>query len=83
MEEKVLEILKSVLEDDSVNTETSQENNSNWDSLRQLNLVVELESEFGVAFEPDEMSSMTSVSKIIELLNSKTTIKCIKGAQIS
>lgn len=71
MEEKVLTILKSVLEDDSVNIETSQDNNSNWDSLRQLNLVVELEGEFGIAFEPDEMSNMTSVKKIIETLKSK------------
>ncbi len=71
MDEKVLEILKSVLEDDSVTTETTQENNSNWDSLRQLNLVVELESEFGISFEPDEMAEMKSYKKIIEIIKKR------------
>ena len=71
MEEKVLEILKSVLEDESVNIETSQENNSNWDSLRHLNLIVELESEFDVSFEPEEIAEMSSVKKIVAILKSK------------
>lgn len=71
MEEKVLEILKSVLEDESVNIETSQENNSNWDSLRHLNLIVELESEFDVSFEPEEITEMSSVKKIIATIKSK------------
>lgn len=71
MEEKVLEILKEVLEDENVNIETSQENNSIWDSLRHLNLIVELESEFDVSFEPEEIAEMTSAHKIIEVLSSK------------
>ena len=71
MEEKVLSILKEVLEDENVNRETSQLNNPNWDSLRQLNLIVELESEFDVTFEPDDIASMTSFGTIIEVLKSK------------
>ena len=71
MEEKVLEILKEVLEDENVNIETSQENNSKWDSLRHLNLIVELESEFDVSFEPEEIAEMSSVKKIIAILKSK------------
>ena len=71
MEEKVLEILKNVFEDENVNLETSQENNSNWDSLRHLNLIVELESEFDVSFEPEEIAKMSSVKKIIEIIRTK------------
>ena len=71
MEEKVLEILKEVLEDESVTVVTSQQNNANWDSLRHLNLIVELESEFDTTFEPEEISDMTSVQKIIEVLKNK------------
>ena len=77
MENKVLEILKAVLEDDSVTKETSQENNSKWDSLRQLNLMIELESEFGVSFEPDEMTYMVSYEKIVETLNNRLKQKNI------
>lgn len=68
MEEKVLEILKYVLEDDSVDTSVSQENCSNWDSLKQLNLMVELESEFDISIEPEMMHKMTSYDAIIENL---------------
>ena len=68
MEEKVLEIPKYVLEDDSIDTCVSQENCSNWDSLKQLNLMVELESEFDISIEPEVMHKMTSYVSIIENL---------------
>lgn len=71
MEEKVLEILKSVFELDSVDTSCSQENCEKWDSMGQLNLVVELESEFDVTLEPEEIAEMTSFEKIIQILNNK------------
>lgn len=71
MEEKVLEILKNVFELDSVDSSCSQENCEKWDSMGQLNLVVELESEFDVTLEPEEIAEMTSFSKIIEVLKRK------------
>ena len=71
MEEKVLEILKSVFELDSVDTSCSQENCEKWDSMGQLNLVVELESEFDVTLEPEEIAEMTSFEKVIQILKNK------------
>lgn len=68
MEEKVLEILKYVLEDDSIDTSVSQENYTNWDSLKHLNLMVELESEFNISIMPEIMHKMTSYSAIVENL---------------
>lgn len=69
MEEKVLEILKNVLELDSVDTTCSQETCEKWDSMAQLNVVVELESEFGVSFEPEQISEMKSVTEILNILS--------------
>ena len=46
MKEKVIEIMKDVLETEDISLNTSQENCENWNSLRQLNLVSELEDEF-------------------------------------
>ena len=71
MEEKVLEILKSVFELDSVDTSCSQENCEKWDSMGQLNLVVELESEFDVTLEPEQIAEMTSFEKVIQILKNK------------
>lgn len=69
MEEKVLEILKNVLELDNVDATCSQENCEKWDSMAQLNIVVELESEFGVSFEPEQISEMKSVKDILGILS--------------
>ena len=68
MEEKVLEILKYVLEDEMIDKTVSQENNANWDSLKQLNLMVELEAEFDISIEPEVMHKMTSYNAIVDNL---------------
>ena len=71
MEEKVLRILRTVLEDNSLDCKCSQDNCEAWDSLRHLNICFELEGEFGVVFQPDEMAKMKSFSDLIDLLKSK------------
>ena len=42
-----------------------------WDSLRHLNLIVELESEFGVEFDPEEISGMKCFEDIERVLTQK------------
>lgn len=71
MEEKVLEILKNLFELDIVDETCSQTTCEKWDSMGQLNLVVELESEFDVTLEPEEIGVMTSYNEIIRILKSK------------
>ena len=71
MEEKVLEILRDLFELDTVDETCSQDNCEKWDSMGQLNLVVELESEFDVTLEPEEIAEMTSFEKIIKILKAK------------
>ena len=71
MKEKVIEIMKDVLETEDISLNTSQENCDNWNSLRQLNLVSELEDEFDVEFEPEEIAEMKSVEMVLKILQSK------------
>lgn len=52
----------------------SQKNCSNWDSLRHLNLVIELESEFDISIEPEEIAEMRSLDDIVRVLKSKGQI---------
>ena len=73
MEEKVLEILKNLFELDSVDETCSQETCEKWDSMGQLNLVVELESEFDLSLEPEEIGEMKSFDDIIRILKDKTS----------
>lgn len=71
MEEKVLEILKNLFELDTVDETCSQTTCEKWDSMGQLNLVVELESEFDVTLEPEEIGEMKSYDDIIRILKTK------------
>ena len=71
MEEKVLEILKNLFELDTVDETCSQETCEKWDSMGQLNLVVELESEFDVTLEPEEIGEMKCFNDIIRILKAK------------
>lgn len=70
MKEKIIAIMANVFE---MNTsdfplEINQETIENWDSLRHLNLIVELEEAFDKSFEPEEISEMISMDKIIEII---------------
>lgn len=73
MEEKVLEILKDLFELDTVDETCSQATCENWDSMGQLNLVVELESEFDVTLEPEEIGEMKSFNDIVRILKAKVS----------
>ena len=71
MEEKVLEILKNLFELDTIDETCSQATCEKWDSMMHLNLVVELESEFGVSLEPVEIGQMQSYNDVIRILKSR------------
>jgi acyl carrier protein len=70
MKEKIIEIMSEVFEVpvSEFPAEIKQENIDNWDSLRHLNLIVELEDVFDKSFEPEEISEMISMDKIIEMI---------------
>jgi acyl carrier protein len=71
MEEKILEILKNLFELSSVDKTCSQKNCEKWDSMNQLNLVVELESEFNISLEPEEIGDMKNYVDIVRILKVK------------
>jgi acyl carrier protein len=51
--------------------ESSTENVDSWDSVHHLNLVLALEQEFDLQFEPEEMDQMHSISHIVNVLENK------------
>lgn len=51
--------------------DVSQENCERWSSLYHMMLLVTLEEHFGVSFSMDEMTSMTSLPKIVQRLNQR------------
>ena len=74
MEEK----LKIIMADlfgypiDKINEETTRQDINSWDSLRHVQLILELEANFGVKFKPSEIPEMISFQKIKEyIINTK------------
>jgi acyl carrier protein len=77
MEEQVKQVMADILDLDpsSIDESTSQDNTTTWDSLSQINLLVALEQEFGITFDPTEAESMLSFTDILEILDRKLTAK--------
>jgi acyl carrier protein len=71
MKEKIKEIMSSVFGIKNVSDDISQTNCESWDSLKHLNLIVELEDTFNVSFEPDEIAVMISLNDITKILQRK------------
>ena len=71
MEERILEIMKAVFGLETIDETCSQKNCEKWDSLAHLNLIVELESEFNISFEPEEIGTMTSFDSVLYQLKQK------------
>lgn len=53
------------------NPDCSTENVANWDSVHHLDLVLALEQEFGLQFEPEEIDQMSSMGQILSILERK------------
>ena len=52
----------------------SQKNCPEWDSVNHLNLVIALEAEFDVVFEPEEISAMTDFSVVRSAISKKSEV---------
>lgn len=73
MKDKIKKIMASVflIEADKISDDISQISFEKWESLQHLILIVNIESEFGVSFEPEEIVEMTSLDLIDKYLKKK------------
>jgi len=71
MEKKILDIMRLVFQTEVLDETCSQKNCEQWDSMNHLNLVVELEMEFDVAFEPEEIAQMQTFEEVVRIVKSK------------
>ena len=73
MNEKLASVLADVfnLKPDQIEPELTKEDVGSWDSLKQLDLVMSLEREYGVSLAIEDIAQLISVAKIIEVLKQK------------
>lgn len=63
--------MKRVFNTQAINYATDQSNCDKWDSLHHLNFIVELEDEFDVEFEPEEIAEMKSFETVRKTIEAK------------
>lgn len=70
MEERLKRVLGEVfeMEEGEINSDSRPENVALWDSLHHLKMITELEAVFKVRFSMREIRSMTTFSRIKEIL---------------
>lgn len=71
MDDKILDIMRKVFKVENINYLSSQMNCEKWDSIHHLDLIVELESGFGIEFEPEEIADMKTFEKVKSIIESK------------
>jgi len=70
IETRTFEIIAQVLGVPSgqVDADSSPDTIAQWDSLKQINLVLALEQEFGLSFTEEQIVDMLSAGIIVEIL---------------
>lgn len=71
MDERIIDVMERVFHTSGLSIETNQCNCEKWDSLHHLNLIVELEDEFDMEFEPEEIAEMKSFKAIKKMIETK------------
>jgi len=71
MNEKLNKIFVEVFEINPIPQNFSKYENDCWDSLRHLNLIVEIEAVFDISLSPEEIYKIDSFSSAIECINDK------------
>jgi acyl carrier protein len=71
--QKIASTISAVLDikTEKITENTSSQNIHNWDSLNQIKLIVSLEEEFDMEFDSEEVSLMTNVGVIRNIINKK------------
>jgi acyl carrier protein len=57
--------------DTRLSAESSMRDTPEWDSLKHIELILELERHYGIALTGDEIAEMTSVQAIMDILQQK------------
>ena len=73
--ERINAIFRDVFDDDSIVVvdETMADHIEDWDSLMHINLVLAIESEFGVKFSLSEVIGFQNVGEVADVIEARST----------
>ena len=68
-EQKVITLVSTALNVNSINLQSSQENTSEWDSLAYLSVISAMEEEFKIEISEKNINNFGSVKNILNEVN--------------
>lgn len=71
MEEKVIQIISERTNHTAEYLSQHQTEQKLWDSLQRIEIVLALEEDFDLMFEPEEIEAMFDVQNIIRIISGK------------
>jgi acyl carrier protein len=73
----ILELLKVVKrvfpEERAIEARMTKKEIISWDSIGHLNLIIEIEDEFGLTLSMEEIESIDSIKKLFDIVKNKST----------
>jgi acyl carrier protein len=68
--ERLNEVFQDVFDDEdiTVNDATTADDIEDWDSLEHINLVVAVETEFGIKFNMGEVNKFKNVGEMVDII---------------
>lgn len=71
--EKIRQIAADIFQvpTNDIAADSSPKTIASWDSIQQLNLVLAIEQEFGIQFQPEELDKIHSIGDVVSLLEAK------------
>jgi len=71
IKDRILAIMKSSFSNNEIDENSNNDNTDNWDSINFLLLIVKLENEFEIKFQPDEIAEIDSFKSIHDSISKK------------
>jgi acyl carrier protein len=67
------EVFRNIFDDEgiSITRETAAQDIESWDSVQNVTLMLEVETEFGVRFSTSEMAYLKNVGDLVDLIEKK------------
>ena len=76
MLDKVRQIIADITHNNlaSVTAKSSSKNLGGWDSVAQINIIVAIEEEFGIRFDPEDIHALNSVDVAVQITHFQSDI---------
>ncbi len=71
--QEIIDIVKTVTRSDLVDGDSSSDNLSNWDSLAYMSIISEIEINYEVEVNEENINNFNSIKSIVDIVLNKNT----------